>query len=248
MNPRRVKASLKLIGKVYRTILDETSQYVIPLAVEGIGTTKRQYDYAKRNQTRGFEPEPWGYTIHHDQPLRFKPAKIPNGPNLQVDIYCDVRWKDDDIPVKQDIKVRIWSQQDDIIFDPQRDSKQIEEELLNPARSQQGRVVSRFHFDRATPDQDGPGYHLQFGGIPQDYELCWHPEKVNVPRIAYQPMELFLTCQMVVANFFSTEYQEIKQKSEWTQELILYQNRLLHNYYEKCLNVIGRKESLLDNL
>jgi len=251
MDPKRVQASLKQIGKVYRRILDDaTRAIVIPNAVASVDATKREYDHAVRNRTRDFTPEPWGYTITHDQPLRFKPAKIPNGIELQVDVYCDVRWTDDDDrPVRQDIKVRIWSQYDEVIFDPERDAQTIETKLTSLERNHPGRVVARFHFDRADPGQKaGPEYHLQFGGKAEDYELCWHPKKVNVPRFEYRPVELFLTCQMIAANFFWEEYLEIREKSEWREELIFYQDRLLRHHYENCLNLIRNHKSLLDGL
>lgn len=252
MDSERVKTSLEQIRKLYRRILDDTANaIVIPHALESVNITKQKYDYAVRNQARGCcTPEPWGYTITHDQPLRFKPTKIPNGITLQIDVYCDIRWKnDDDRPVRQDIKVRIWSRQDNIIFDSNRDASIIEEELTNPERIHPGRVVSRFHFDRADFGQNtGPKYHLQFGGIAEDYELCWYPKKVNVPRFEYKPMELFLTCQMIAANFFREEYLEIREKREWRQELILYQDTLLKEHYKDCLSAIEEKESLLDNL
>jgi hypothetical protein len=250
MDPERVKTSLNQIRKVYRRILDDsTRDIVIPHAIASVDTTKQSYDYAVRNRTRGFIPEPWGYTITHDQPLRFKPARIPNGIELQVDVYCDVRWADDDRPVRQDIKVRIWSQHDEVIFDPERDAQIIETKLTSLERNYPGRVVARFHLDRADPGQKaGPEYHLQFGGKPEDYELCWHPKKVNVPRLEYRPVELFLTCQMIVANFFWEEYLEIREKREWREELILYQDLLLRRHYENCLNLIRNHESLLDGL
>ncbi len=223
MNADRVKTSLKQIGKVYKEILDHTtSQNVLSNAMVRVESTKARYDHAIRNQTRGFTPEPWGYTINHEEPLRFKPTKIPHGVELQVDVYCDIRWiNEDDKPVRQDIKVRIWSQHEDTIFNSERDSEKIFDQLFDSQRIYPGRVISRFHFDKANPSQIGPEYHLQFGGIPEDYELCWHPKKVNVPRLAYQPTELFLTCQMIAANFFWDEYLEIREKLEWKSELVL---------------------------
>jgi hypothetical protein len=250
MNPERVKASLKLIRKVYRRILDDASQaIVLPSAIASVDATKQEYDYAVRNRTRGFTPEPWGYTIAHDQPLRFIPSKPPGGIEMQVDIFCDVRWTEDEIPVRQDIKVRIWSDHDETIFDPERDAQTVYDQLIDPVRTHRGRVVSRFHFDKADPGQkQGPEYHLQFGGKPESYELCWHPKKVNVPRLDYRPIELFLTCQIIAANFFWEDYLEIREKREWREELITYQDLLLENHYENCLDLIRNHESLLDSL
>jgi hypothetical protein len=251
MDPERVQSTLRLIGKVYKRVLDDTAQYVIPSAVEMVSLTKEQYDYAKRNLTRGYVPEPWGYTIDHQQPLRFKPKKIPNGIELQPEVYCDIRWMDADIPVKQDIKVRIWCEHAETIYVEDRDSPRILEQLADPKRQYKGRVVSRFHFDKADLTAGHtyhPEYHLQFGGISMGYELCWHPPKVNVPRLNHQPMELFLTCQMIAANFYWEEYQEIKEKREWREGLVYCQELVLRDYYQKCVKLIEDKESLLDGL
>lgn len=175
---------------------------------------------------------------------------------LHVDIYCDVQWKDDGIPVKQDIKVRIWSEHNATVFRPGMDSQEIEDHLTDANRAYPGRVISRFHLDRVYRETSGstttfeaaPEYHLQVGGISQDYELCWHPDKVNLPRLMYQPMELFLTCQMVAANFYWEDYEEIRKKAEWKYELIQYQKLLLLPHYRHYVDVLDRNEPLLDSL
>lgn len=196
MDPQRVINSLQLIGKVYNSILDESHQYVIPQAISTVQVTKDAYDYARRNITRGFTPEPWGYSIQHEYPLKFLPVVVPNSVEMQVDVYCDVRWTDQDIPIVQDIKIRVWSSHPETIFNEERDSQTILEELTRESRNYNGRVVSRLHFDKANLNQNTgggyhPEYHIQYGGISEEYELCWHPKKVNVPRLTHQPLELF---------------------------------------------------------
>lgn len=249
MDPARVQTSLSVIGKTYRSILDVSAQYVLPQAIEMVLQTKERYDWAKRNASRGHLPQPWGYTIWHRQPLRFVPSPVLGGIRPVVDVYCDVRWADDDIPAKQEIKVRLWTDHNDTVFDPDRDSKVILERLSEPGRTHCGRVVSRYHFDKADPAQKkGPKYHVQFGGIAQGYELCWHPRAVNVPRLEYHPAELFLTCQMIAANFFWDDYRQIREKAEWRGQLLLCQDLLLADYYRGCLDAVTNHESLLDTL
>ncbi|MCU1264510.1 MAG: hypothetical protein JWM21_828 [Acidobacteria bacterium] len=247
MDPDKVRASLRQIGKIYSRVLDEESKsIVIPTADQSVLVSRKKYDYEKQNAPRGITPTSWGYSIDHNKPLRFIPS---DARDLQfvVDIYCDIQWKDDDIPVKQDIKVRIWSEHGDTIFRPAMDSQQIEEQLTDATRRYPGRVVSRFHFDRVnragaigSAFEASPEYHLQLGGISHDYELCWHPDKVNIPRLMFQPMELFLTCQLVTANFFWKDYEEIKKKSEWKQELVQYQKLLLMPHYRRYVECLVR--------
>jgi len=248
MDYRRVQRSLRLITKTYARILDRPAQNLwLPSAIGSVESTRKRYDYAVHNQPRGFTPEPWGYTIGHDQPVRFVPTEV-NGINLQVDIYCDIRWIEAEVPVVQDIKVRVWSTHARTIFEPERDADNINDVLRDPGRTAVGRVISRFHFDKANRGQPGPEFHLQIGGKAEPYELCWHPESVKVPRLAHPPLELFLACQLVAANFFPREYAEIKQRSEWLGELRWQQASLLRDHYQRCLNAIDAKESLLDAL
>ncbi|MCP4373246.1 MAG: hypothetical protein GY797_34845 [Deltaproteobacteria bacterium] len=255
MDPKWIKTSLRLIGKIYRDILDDSYNSVIPAAIESVDVTKKAYDWGEKNKGRlGREPEPWGYTIYHNDPLRFISTTVPNSVELQVDVYCDIRWTEDDVPVQQDIKVRIWTQHADIIFREAYDSEKIFDEFEDEARlhfprlHKKSRVISRFHFDKANPGQGGPNYHLQLGGVPQPYELCWHPEKVNVPRLEYQPMDLFLTCQMIVANFFPKEYLEIRKKSEWRGMTLWCQKQFLKEYYRQCFEAVDNNKVLLDKL
>jgi hypothetical protein len=249
MDYKRVESSLKILHKSYKSILDDTHEYVLPEAIEGIKVTKDRYDTDK---ARGRPAEPWGYSIEHNQPLRFKPS-VTRQLGLQVDVYCRVLWEDNDTPVRQDIKVRIWTDHNDITFVPDRDAVAIGDQLMDPERHYPGRVVSRFHFDKAAlspgaKSEYHPEYHMQVGGKPEDYELCWHPKKVNIPRLMYQPMELFLTCQTIAASFFQDEYLEIRRKSEWRNTLLWYQRLLLRDYYAKCLSLIDENKSLLDGL
>jgi hypothetical protein len=143
---------------------------------------------------------------------------------------------------------------EETIFRDEFDAERISEELEDddrpyfPRPHRKSRVVSRIHFDKANPSQVGPLYHLQFGGISRPYELFWHPEKVNVPRLEYQPMDLFLTCQMVVANFFPEHYSEIRIRPEWRKQLIWCQENFLLQHYELCFNALKDKQTLLDVL
>ena len=255
MDPNRVINSLSSITRICSKILDDKASTVIASAIAELNVTKRAYDWGKRNQNRlNRPPEPWGYTIYDSQPLRFIPVKIPNSVELQVDIYCDIRWAEDDLPTQQDIKVRVWCLHEETIFRDEFDAERIFEELEDDNRSyfprphKKSRVISRVHFDKANPDQAGPLYHLQFGGISQPYELFWHPEKINGPRLEYQPMDLFLTCQMVVANFFPEHYSEIRKRPEWQNQVTWCQDKFLRQHYKHCHETLENKQTLLDVL
>jgi len=246
MNVKRAENTLLQIGKFYKDLLDDSAEWILQ---EAASRLIESHDLFKA----GHIPQ-WGYEITDERPLRFRPSPI-GGYLPEVDIYCSIKWTDSDLPVEQDIKIRVWSNHHLIVFREGIDGERIEQELTNDARhrSNSGRVISRLHFDLARHDQGRseqfhPRYHLQVGGNQREYELCWHPKGFDIPRIPFQPMELFLTCQLVAANFFVTEYESIKRDGVWRGYLRHYQNVFWLEYYKECLKIVEEKESLIDHL
>jgi len=251
MQSGKVELTLNILKKVYRRILEDSAPRILEEAIQSVKISHNRYS-SMRNRPH-HEDLTWGYEITHDHPLRFKASNIMKGVEPQVDVYCSIQWQDEDIPVTQDIKIRIWSDHDQVSFREDFDSAIIEAKLLDPERQQRGRVISRLHFDKATYPPDTsleyhPAHHIQIGGKPEEYELCWHPKSFDLPRIGYQPMELLLTCQFIAINFFPGEYAEIRKEAEWRGLVNHYQKSLLLNYYQSCIDVIEKGESLFDLL
>ncbi|MBZ0292113.1 MAG: hypothetical protein K8L99_06045 [Anaerolineae bacterium] len=245
MNADWVKNTLRTVQRVYKPILDVTSTNVIDQAIGQLEESHESF-IAEKSAS-------WGYMIFHDFPLRFKPSP-ETGYEPVVDIYCDIQWTErQGIPAKQDIKVRAWCTPDKLGYREDFDSLEICDKLTS-SHSHPGRVISRFHFDRVNNEQGRsnqyhPRYHIQVGGNAPEYELSWFPKGFDLPRISYHPMELFLTCQFVAANFFTEEYASIREKGEWKTYLWQVQKTMLAGYYEKCLSIINSKDvSLLDGL
>lgn len=255
MHPERVQQTLRYVQQVYRNILTPESKGVLDDAIEFVASS-----YERARRATNPDEKTWGYILSRERPLRFVASQTKRVP-LHVDVSCEVLWKEkdvkdqnDDIPWKQAIVVRAWCHHTDTIWNEMRDATHVREQLNDPDRTYKGRVVGRFHIDRhihvtgTTSAEYHPEYHLQIGGSAQDYELWMLPHNIEVPRFPHQPMEIFLTCQMIAANFFWKTYQEIARKNEWLQELQLYQNCVLKHYYETCLDLIESNESLLDGL
>lgn len=252
MNSRTVSQALMSIQSAFGTgtsgILADSAKRVIPPAIKAT-----KHSWKKFTGDRGKNPE-WGYDIYEERPLCFKPSKILKG--AVVDIYCKVRWSGDStIPCRQDIKMRIWSDDHRINFRSILDSERVKEELDSRPITDQRRVISRLHFDRAnlTQEQEDdkqyhPDFHLQIGGVSKDYELSWHPKRFNLPRIPYPPMELFLTCQLVAINFFPEEYERIRHESHWKGSLRKIQRNVLQSYYDECARAICRERDLFHTL
>jgi hypothetical protein len=185
----------------------------------------------------------WGYTIGPEKPLRFKETRVHDF-RLRADIFCRLRWLDpDQPPVKQDLAVRIWCLDDDVIFREQLDAP----EILGRLDTLKGRVMLRYHLDKANDDQPGPAYHLQFGGNPGDDEMCWLHEGVAVPRLAHPPCDLVLACEAVVANLYSPDHVSIVDPT-FLNAVLVSQSNLLAEYYRGVSRAMGEGKSVLRSL
>lgn len=222
MNANWIKAGLREIKRTFQHILDDGASYVIDEAIAELEATKKAFDELQgKTHHPGLTPEPWGYRIYPESPLRFKRSNAIKGLSCWVDLYCTVLWwKEGSLPVKQEITLRVWSDELDYIYRPAWDSEKIYGRLTL------GRVMLRCHFDLANPNQHGPKYHLQFGGNAREHELCWFPEIMDLPRLACPPMDLILACQLIAANFYREEYDEFRETPEWIHTLRTSQEHL----------------------
>jgi len=250
MNLHWIKAGLQQLKRSFQRILDDSASYVIDEAIAGLESSKKRFDERTR-QTHDprLIPQPWGYQIDPEQPLRFKPSRAIRGLEPWVDLYCIVLWREEGaLPVKQEIHLRVWSNNTNYVHRPEWDSETVFNRLTDPVRPFDGRVILRCHFDLANPGQHGPKYHLQFGGEAREYELCWLPGIADLPRLVCPPMDLILACQLIAANFYWEEYIEFRETPEWIGTLRRSQGHLLKNYYKNCLNVLEQDRVLLDYL
>jgi len=246
MNPTSVEKMFNRVKKDLRDLFDDGTTNVIREAVGLVNSSYKRYNQGKQST--------WGYTIYPDRPMKFRTSQRPTQDN-HVDLYCEFQWGDNELPVSQDIKIRVWGLHDALIFREGLDALKIQEALTDPERSIKGRVISRYHFDRVYREGSGkvspeyhPKYHLQIGGKSLPAELCWHPETFDIPRIPHHPMDLFLACQLIAINFFPDHYKNIQKESEWHAQVANTQRTLLEEYYKNCLECIRNGDSLMDML
>lgn len=245
MKPALISKMFGRIRKDMGHLLEASHIYILDEAEGKMKATYKQF-------TKG-NLESWGYVIHPERPLVFKQSERPTSEN-KVDIYCDMRWSEDSLPLQQDIKVRVWGMADELTYRKGLDAEVIQEKLTNPERRRNGRVISRYHFDKVNhqgssiSNEYHPMYHVQIGGKSEAYELCWHPSSFDIPRIPHQPMDFFLACQLIAINFFPTEYRSIRESAEWNTHLETTQRMLLREYYQSCIDAIDSGKSLLDEL
>ena len=231
MTPENVKQGLQVIQDRFHSILDSSASHVLSDARQQL---------AKYKLKKG-KPVEWSLDIPPVRPLRFRKSVLDHL-NIQVDLSCALRWRDG--LTAQNVLLRIWSFDSDVCYRDAVDSDLIRERLPSPP----SRVIARFHFDKANAKQEGPTFHLQYGGKAEDDELFWHPEAFAWPRFLHHPIDLVLACELVAANFYIDDYRRISKEPTWVGVMRCAQQSLLDDYYTKCRRALSAKTSLTDDL
>ena len=212
--------------------------------------------------------DPVGYVINPTRPLAFE-ARTNDELGIEVwtDLYCDIRWDDDILPIAQDLTIRVWSRWSTggEISAGQQFMRDCELEALRKAEAERSltprdhevlaaldrarygsdtRVVYRCHFDRAgtnpeTGPQPGPRYHLQFGGEPRDEEAPWLERVISLPRLHTTPTDAILACDMIASNFYPDHHARLVKEPAW-RSAVRQSERMLRAFYEESLRVMDR--------
>jgi hypothetical protein len=205
--------------------------------------TVAQLEGAARDQS-------WEVKIPSQQSLLFAPSTEDY--RLQPDLFCALTGpSDDQWPWKeQSLVIRVWSTHSSISSRDEWDSREVSRAL--EARNW-ARVVVRIHLDRADPNDSAPLHHLQVGGKApeEDRELCWIPPQVKIPRLPYHPMDIILACEIILANFFPSEFSRLRDDTEWQAIVIRSEQRTLGRYSKLCHDscshpeIFGKKTLLM---
>lgn len=99
----------------------------------------------------------------------------------------------------------------------------------------QGNTISRWHLDLANAPggvtQSGPLFHLQYGGHHHGAGHLDHP--LRTPRWCHPPMELALLSEVVAANFFESQWIEMREDPKWCEAISLFQHLCYRHYVER---------------
>lgn len=247
MTEGQVLRALEVLRMRFHRIWESDAPQVLLEAQQQVRASKKEHDDRLRQRRREYQVTPWGYQIPYERPLRFKKVRV-DGLWLRVDVVCRALWLGEcQQPHLQRLVLRVWCLNDDVTFRPDWDARCIRDRIDRKS----GRVMLRFHFDQATPGQQGPEYHVQIGGKAQSEECCWLHEAVPIPRLAYPPMDLVLACEMSAANFFPDDYARLRSDPNWKGVIRATQEYLLRQYYSVCINVLDGQSpniSVLDEL
>jgi len=175
----------------------------------------------------------WRYTINVSAPIDFVATSTKKLGQIAPRVYIDVAVK----PPETDDQSPFCKLNNTI-------------EVIDRSNSE---LQSRWHVDLANLKEEGiyqagPLFHLQGGGHqPQGDRKT--ELKVSIPRWHFPPMELILTCEMIIANFYPEKWKRIKGQRGWL-ELIQVAQQLCYPQYcqriQACLS--GKQDSVLEAL
>jgi hypothetical protein len=241
MSPDQVAQSLEVIGAQYGRIQVASAPRVL---AEAIAQVRATYEaYARKLKRR--QAASWGFVIARESPLEFVRTTL-RGLQMSADLACRLEWTDPGmLPVRQEILVRLWAYDEEVIYREGLDDIEILGSLEGtPTR----RVMLRYHFDLANAGQEGPKYHLQAGGNPLPTEGCWLHEGVSVPRVAHPPLDLVLACEMIATNLYPQDADRIHAEPTVVGVIRASQLENLREYFHRCLATVDAGERLLDAL
>ncbi|GJL89585.1 MAG: hypothetical protein DHS20C03_32940 [Minwuia thermotolerans] len=187
------------------------------LEPDGFNTLMR----VSRDLKAGKRKQTWPIEVDDGAPVRFRVTSTSDGKQVRPVIHFA------EIGVNQSIQNRPPFDRFDLAII-------IEGEDRKP--------LSRWHIDLANASggviQPGPLFHLQFGGRIRTHGRDEdHP--VKEPRWCHPPMELALASEMIVANFFETEWATLREDRGWCSNINLFQKLCYENYLERlkrCLD------------
>lgn len=181
--------------------------YLAPLGREALMEPIGQLrDFVKTARRRRMIK--WTFSVPRQRPLSFR----QNGTRLQADI-AGIIGGEGDIVKEVKTLLRVWSLDKAICYRVGVDSEEIEKRFKQTGK----RVIVRYHFDCKAANVKGPEpiYHLQVGGNALAEEDCWFPKHLEIPRFHFPPMDIVLLCELVLANFFHQESENLRKKPEW---------------------------------
>jgi hypothetical protein len=224
-----IATDLRILARYIRGIIEPDSKDLLGEVADQVPSVGKGRP-VRKGRIAGLK---WEISIQHNRSLRFIRAETDH--RLQPDLFCTLASTDEgEWPLQgQNLVLRIWSLDKKLSYRKEWDSISVAQRIR---QNMYRRVIMRLHFDRANPGQEGPLFHLQYGGRPIDDQLecSWFPGEVDVPRLQWPPVDIVLACELVVANFFPSLFHELNNTPEWQALMSRAQCRVLSHYYETC--------------
>lgn len=244
-NSNQVDKWLGIVGETLNPILEQDAPNVIAKAKASLASTVQYFKSAEPRVIGEGSGRRWGFIIAPSEPLRFVDREV-GGLWIRVDLFAKIYWCEEfpDQPCEANIAIRVWALDEKVYFRSGWDANEIRDSVDRNA----GRVMLRFHFDLADRNQDGPRYHLQIGGNPQEGEFCWFPESLALPRFPHLPMDLILAAELIAANFYPEQYIDIRREPSWRHAVKTSQEHMCSKYLQTVSRALQEGKSMLDSV
>jgi hypothetical protein len=93
-------------------------------------------------------------------------------------------------------------------------------------------LLERHHVDLANRGQDGPTWHLQYGGNPAGEVESLPTSWLQEPRWPMAPLDLTLLLELLVYNFFPEVWRRLNGQGDWLR-LIWEAEQLVVSHFAK---------------
>lgn len=186
---------------------------------------------AVKRLKRTHETDDWRYDVTPTKPIKFKCIRNKHGKLVQPVVTTQI-----------EASPASFGEQDDG-FRLLNTTIELWDETRMP--------ISRWHIDLANDTQEGPKFHLQGGGHSSGNTDRNSDYRIDIPRWAYPPMDLILVCEMIVANFFPTQWHSVRETTAWVklvQDAEKYCLSSYHNQVVGLLNTSGKNQTVLQRL
>ncbi|MDP8942554.1 MAG: hypothetical protein M3N16_00285 [Actinomycetota bacterium] len=103
-----------------------------------------------------------------------------------------------------------------------------------------GELLERHHIDLANALQDGPAWHLQYGGNSRNFpkpKTQW----LGPPRWAVPPADLALMLETVAFNFYYHKWQELNGDGNWLRAVKRAEDLSMRHYVERLAQHFRRE-------
>ncbi len=132
-------------------------------------------------------------------------------------------------------------------FDSFQDNKDPFSEFLfnikifgNTTENPETKLVYTLHFDKhdgSVSPMPHPSYHFQLGGRELKDNITDYGQALflDSPRIMHHPMELILSIDFILSNFFPLIWQEIRKSPDYFDVLKKYQKQFIKPYFKSIV-------------
>ena len=177
----------------------------------------------------------WELPINEGLPLLFR--ETPKGTRILPGLVADIHGRvarpgatgvSDKV---HSLTIRFWCRDAQVAFRPLWDSRHVEKELTTHGK----RVLLRFRLERGVAGSREPHFHMQLGGTARGpRELCWYPDKLDMPRFLHFPVALITAVELVLMALYPDTFDAVVKEPEWRTASLCAQEHFMRPYFREA--------------